>query len=206
MSPGAFGNIGSKFLHIIRTGPRVKRFGNVRLFLNINLSISSNTRREIGRKRNSFVKCICMERLSVSQYCSHCLDARSCHIVVWILFCERPSGSLRVSSQRKRLRIFRVELINQFCPNHTGSAHLGNFHKMVHPNCPKERETGSKLIHVHSCCYSCSKVFKPVCQSVCHFDIACRTCFLHMVSGNRDRVELRHILRGKRENISNNPH
>jgi hypothetical protein len=48
-------------------------------------------------------------------------------------------------------------------------------------------------------------VFQPVGQRVAQFQIGGRAGFLHVIAGNRDAVELRHLLGGVGENVADNP-
>ena len=47
--------------YVVRTAPRVYVLTNLRFFLNVNLSITCNTCREVGRKGNRFVQCVGMQ-------------------------------------------------------------------------------------------------------------------------------------------------
>ena len=90
--------IGQRF-HIIRSTPRVYVLADISLFLNIDLSITGNTCRKVCRQSNSFIESIGMQRLGMSQCSSHGFDTSTSHIVERILFCQWPTGSLRVRTQ-----------------------------------------------------------------------------------------------------------
>src|SRR5690606_29393917 len=85
-SPSFVRQLGCQAFYIITSRPRVNRFGDFGFFLDINLSISSNSSRKICRKSNGFVQCVSMQRLRSAQRCSHCLDSRTSHVVEWVLF------------------------------------------------------------------------------------------------------------------------
>ncbi len=51
-----------------------------------------------------------------------------------------------------------------------------------------------------------AEVFQTVGKCVGQLDVAGCTCLLHMVAGNRNRVELRHVLRSVLEDIGDNTH
>lgn len=72
-------------LYIVRTTPRVNILADISFFLNINLSVTCDTCREVRRQRNSLVKCIGVQRLSMSQCSSHGLDTSTANIVKRIL-------------------------------------------------------------------------------------------------------------------------
>ena len=142
----------------------------------------------------------------MSQSGTHCLNTGTSHIIERILFGQRPTGSLRVSTQSQRFRIFRIELLYNLRPQQTTGTHFGNFHKMIGPNSPEKRQTGCKSIHIHSGTHPGTQIFQTVRQSISQFNIRRSTCFLHMITGNRNRIKLRHILGSILENISDNFH
>ncbi len=77
---------------------------------------------------------------------------------------------------------------------------------MIHTDSPEERQTRCKSINVHSGIHSGTQIFQSVCQRISQFDVGGCTCFLHMVTGNRNRIELRHIFGRVFKNIGDNLH
>ena len=142
-----------------------------------------------------------MQTLGVSQRGGHRFDRGTRHVVERILFGQRPTGSLRVRTQRQRFRIFRVELLDDLRPQQTGGAHLGDLHKMIHADSPEERQPRSERIDAHAGINPRSQVLQTVGQRISQLDVGRSPSLLHVVAGDRDRVELRHILRRVLENI-----
>ena len=77
---------------------------------------------------------------------------------------------------------------------------------MVGSDSPEEGQTRSESINIHSGVYSGTQIFQTVGQGICQLDIGGSTCFLHVITGNRDRVELRHILGRIFEDIGDDLH
>ena len=77
---------------------------------------------------------------------------------------------------------------------------------MVGSDSPEEGQTRSESIDIHSGVYSGTQIFQTVGQGICQLDIGGSTCFLHVITGNRDRVELRHILGRIFEDIGDDLH
>ena len=195
-----------KRLYVVWTCPRVYRAAYVCLLLNVNLSIAGNTCREVCRECNSLVQSVGMERLGMTKSGTHSLNTGSGNVVERILLCKRPSRCLTVCSEREGLRILRLELFNKFCPNHTCSTHLCNLHKVVHTYSPEEWETRRKIIYRNTCLHTCTKVLKTIGKSISHLNIVGSASLLHMVAGDGDWVELRHIFRGVGKDIANDSH
>ena len=72
--------------YIVRTGPRVDFLTDLRFFLDINLSVTGDTCREVCRQCDSFVQRVRMQRLCVTQSGSHSLDTSTAYVVERILF------------------------------------------------------------------------------------------------------------------------
>ena len=111
-----------------------------------------------------------------------------------------------MSTQSQRFGVLRVELFYDSCPKHTCGAHLGDFHEVVHGDTPEEREARGKGVDVHACVHTCAEVFETVGQGVCQLDVGGSAGLLHVVAGDRDGVELGHVLRGVFEDVGDNLH
>ena len=192
--------------YVIRTSPWVNVLTYLSFFLYINLSITCDTCREIGRQCDSLIKSVGMKRLSMTQCGCHSLDTSTTYVIERVLLCKRPSRSLRVSTQSKRLRILRIKLLNYLSPQHTCGTHLGYFHKVIHTDSPEERQTRSEGIDIDTSGNSRTQIFQSVGQGISQLDIGCSSGFLHVITRDRDRVELRHLLRSILKYIRNNFH
>ena len=91
-------------------------------------------------------------------------------------------------------------------PQHTGRPHLGNLHKVVFANSPEEGQTLSKGIYRQTSFDTGTDILQTISQSVAQLNISCSTSLLHMIAGNGNTVELRHIFGGIFKNITDNTH
>ena len=158
--------VGERF-DVVRSAPGVNLFGDHGFFLDVDLRVTSDTCAEIGRKCDSFVKRVGVQRLGMSQSGAHSFDTCTAHVVEGVLLGERPSGSLRVGAQSKRFGVLGVELFYNLSPKHTCGAHLGHFHEVVHTDSPEEGQTGCKSIDIHACVDTGAEILKTVGKGVC---------------------------------------
>ena len=77
---------------------------------------------------------------------------------------------------------------------------------MVHTDRPEEGQTRCERVHIHAGVDTCAEVLHTVGKRVSQLDICRRTGFLHVVTGDGDGVELRHVLRGIFEDIGDDLH
>ena len=165
--------------------------------LEIELGVAGDPGREISRQGDGLIQGVGMQRLGVPQGGSHGLDAGAGHVVVRILLGEAPAGGLGVGAQGQRLRILRIELLDDLGPEHAGGAHLGDFHEVVLALGPEEGEARGERIDIDAGRDAGADVLQPVGQGVGHLEIRRGPGFLHMVTGDGDGVELRHLLGGE---------
>ena len=137
---------------------------------------------------------------------SHGLYTGAPHVVERVLLSERPAGSLRVGTQHQRLGVLGIKLLDDLGPQHTGGAHLGNLHEMVHGDTPEERQARSESVDVDTGVYSGANIFKTVGNGISQLDVCSGAGFLHVVAGNGDGVELRHQLRRVSEDVADDTH
>ena len=147
-----------------------------------------------------------MERLSVTQHGSHSLDTGTTYIVERVLLRKTPTRGLRVGTQSQRLRILSTKRLHNLSPQQTACTHLGYFHEVVHTDSPEERQTRSEGIDVDTSIHASTQIVHTIGQGVSQLDVGSSTSLLHVVARDRDRVELRHLLRGVLEDIGNDFH
>ena len=78
-------------LNIVRTCPWVDVLAHLGFVLNVDLSVTCDTGREVGRQGDGLVERIGVERLGVTQHGCHSLDTGTTHVVERILLGERPT-------------------------------------------------------------------------------------------------------------------
>ena len=200
------GDLVGERLHVVGACPRVDLAADIGFLLDVDLRITGDTCREVGRQGDGLVQSVGVQRLGVSQGGAHGLDGGTCHVVERILLRKRPARGLRVGAQRQRLGVLGLELLDDLGPQHTCRAHLGDLHEVVHADCPEERQAGGEGVHRHACVDTCAQVLQSVGQRVGQLDVGRGACLLHVVPRDRDRVELGHVLRGVLEDVGNDAH
>ena len=109
----------------------------------------------------------------------------------------------------RRLRLLgfaRLEVAHQPRPQRAGGAHLGDLHEEVHADRPEEAEAGREPVDVEPRGDAGAEVLDAVGQRVGELEVGGRPGLLHVVAGDRDRVEPRHVLGGVAEDVADDPH
>ena len=192
--PGLVCDFVGQALNVVGAGPWVDHPADVGLFLQVNLCVTRDAGRKVGRQCDGLVKGVGVQRLGVTQCGAHSLDAGAGDVVEGILLGQRPAGGLAVRAQRQRFRILRLELVDDFCPEQPRRTHLGNLHEVVHANSPEEGEPRGEGVDAHACIHACAEIFQTVRKGVGQLNVRSGTGLLHVVAGNAYGVELGHIL------------
>lgn len=103
-------------------------------------------------------------------------------------------------------RVLGAEGFDDLGPEYTCGTHFGDFHEVVLADGPEEGKALSEGIDFQSGFDTGAQVLKAVSQRVAEFDICRSTGFLHMIAGNRDAVEFRHVFRRVFEDITDDAH
>ena len=206
MRPGLGGEIGGEALDEITPAPRIDDARRARFLLQEQLRVAGDAGGKIGGQRQRLVERIRVQRLGSPLRCRHRLDAGARHIVEHILGGETPAGSLAMGAKRQGALVFRVEALDELGPDHPRGPHLRHFHEEIHADGPKEREAWRELVDAEPHGDAGLGIFESVRQCVGKFEIGGRSGFLHVIAGDRDRVEFRHPLGGIFENVGNDPH
>jgi len=77
---------------------------------------------------------------------------------------------------------------------------------MVRPDGPEERQTRCKSININTCGNTGTEIFQTVCQGVSQLNIRRSTRFLHVIAGDGNGVELRHLLGSIFKDVRDNLH
>ncbi len=77
---------------------------------------------------------------------------------------------------------------------------------MVHAHAPEEGQTRCEVVDAHTSFDTGAEVLEAVGQGVGQLDVGGGAGFLHVVSGDGDAVELRHVLRGVLEDVGDDFH
>ena len=175
-------------------------------FLDDQLGVAGDARRELGRQRNGFIERIGVQRLGATKNGRHRFNGGAHDVVVRVLLGQRPARGLAVRAQHLRLGALGVETGHDAVPQQAAGAHLGNFQVEIHADSPEEGQAAGEGVDVHARGDAGTHVFHAVGQREGQFDGLVGACFLDVVTRNRDRVELRHVLRGVAENVGDDLH
>ena len=93
-----------------------------------------------------------------------------------------------------------------FAQSRRAGAHLGDLHEEVHADGPEERQARREGVDVEAGRDAGADIFDAVGERVGELEVGRRAGFLHVVAGDRDRVELRHVPRGVGEDVGDDAH
>ena len=111
-----------------------------------------------------------------------------------------------MGSQCHGLAVLCTEGLDNLRPQHPGGTHLCHLHKIILANSPEEGQSLGKSIHRQSRFDTCTDVFQAVGQGIAQLNISRSPGLLHVVAGDGNAVELRHVLGGILENITDDAH
>ena len=111
-----------------------------------------------------------------------------------------------MGAQHAAFGIIRSKGIDDFCPQQSRGAHLGNFHIEVHADAPEKTQAGCKIIDLEACSNRGLDVFLAIGEGVGELQCRIRPGFLYVVARDRDGVELGQIRRTVGDNVPNNTH
>ncbi len=97
-------------------------------------------------------------------------------------------------------------LLDQLRPQQARRPHLGDLHEVVHADRPEEREPRRERVDVEAGAHAGAHVFDAVGDGVGQLQVRRRPGLLHVVAGDRDRVELRHLRAGEGEDVGDDAH
>ena len=206
MRPSAADDLVRERLDVVRAAPRVDDLAHARLVLDVELRVARNTRREVRRQCDCLVECVRVEGLRVTECRAHRLHRRAGDVVKRILRRQRPTRGLAVRTERHRLVVLRAERLDDLRPEDTRRTHLCDLHEVVLADCPEERETLCKVVDGEPRLDARTDVLKAVRERVAQLDVRRCARLLHMVAGDGDAVELRHILRRVLEDVADDAH
>ncbi|MPL82808.1 hypothetical protein SDC9_28757 [bioreactor metagenome] len=204
--PGLIDELRRQALDVIRARERIDDMGDAGLFLQDQLGVARDPGREFGRQRDRLVKRIGVQRLRAAKRRRHRLIGGAHDVVVGVLFLQAHARGLAVGAQHRRARLLRVELGHHARPEQTRGAQLRDFHKEVHADREEERQTAGEGVDVHATGKRGADIFAAVGDGEGQLLHQVRAGFLHVVARDRDRVELRHLVRGVFDDVRNDPH
>ena len=109
-------------------------------------------------------------------------------------------------AQRHALLGLGAEILHQPRPEQARGAQLRDLHEEIHADGEEEGETRREGVDVEAGRDAGAHIFDAVGERVAQFEIGRGAGLLHVIAGDRDRVELRHMLGGIGENIRHDAH
>ena len=165
-----------------------------------------DSRREVRRQGDGLVERVGVQRLGSAEDRGHCLDGRPHDVVVRVLLGERPSRRLAVGAKHHRLRLLGGEALHDLPPEQPRGAELGHLQVEVHADAEEEAEPAGEFIHVQPLGQCGLHVLLAVGQGERQLERLRGAGLLHVIAGNRDRVELRHVVGGVLDDVGDDPH
>ena len=193
-------------LDIVRTAPRIGDAADPALFLELDLGVAGDPRREVGGQGEGLVEGVGVERLGVAHGRGQGLETGPGDVVEGVLGGEAPAGGLRVGAQHHGLRVLGAEGLHDLRPQQPRRAELGDLHEDVHPDGPEERDPRREGVDVETGCLAGADILDAVGEGVAELEIEGRAGLLHVVAGDGDGVEARHLLGGEAEDVGDDPH
>jgi hypothetical protein len=156
------------------------------------LRVAGDARRELARQRDRLVERVGVQALRAAEH----RGIASTVVRTMLLY-----GSCSVSdtpdvwqcgAQHRRARLLRVELADDARPRGARGAQLRDLHEEVHADGEEERErpANSSMVEPRS---SAARTYSRPSAIVNASSCTASRPPLHVVAGDRDRVELRHV-------------
>ena len=188
-------------LDVERAAPGIDRAGGAAFALKHDLRVARDAGGEVRRQRQRLIERVGMQRLGAALRRRHRLDAGARHIVENVLRGERPARRLTMGAQRQRAGVARIELLHQLRPERARGAQLRHLHEEVHADAEEKRKPRREAVDVERSGEPRAHIFDAVGERVGELEIGRCSGFLHVIAGDRDRIEFRHMRRGVGENI-----
>ena len=109
-------------------------------------------------------------------------------------------------AQHQALRVLGTELLHDATPQQPCRAHLGDLEIEVHPDRPEEAEPPGERVDVQAARHGGLHVLHAVGQRERELQCLVRAGLLHVIAGDRDRVELRHLTRRVLDDVGHDAH
>ncbi len=206
VAPGALGELVGEPLDVVRAAPRVGDPADPGLLLELDLGVAGDPGREIGGQGERLVEGVGVQRLGVAHGRGQRLETGPGDVVVGILGGEAPARGLRVGAQHHGFGVCRPHGLHDLRPQQPRRAQLGDLHEDIHADGPEERDPRREGVDIETRRPAGADILDAVGEGVAELEIEARPGLLHVIAGDRDRVEARHLLRGIAEDVGDDPH
>ena len=204
--PGIGGQLCGQAFHIIAARQRVDHLGNSGFFLQDQLGIAGDPGGKFRWQGHRLVQRVGVQALGAAQGRRQRLIGGAHDVVIGIGLLQTDAGGLAMRAQHQGVRVGSTKFRHDPVPQKPGGAEFGGLHEKVHADGKEERQTGGEIIDLHTARQGGFHIFAAIGKGEAQFLHKVRAGLLHMVAGDRDRVELRHFGGRVFDDIRHNPH
>ena len=191
---------------VVRSAQGIHHAADSSVLLQEQLGVPRNARGKVRGQGNGLIQGVGVQTLGAAQGGGQCFHRRASHVVERLLLREAPARRLAVGAKCLALGRGAAFLANNLGPKDSRGAHFGHFRPKIHPDGPKEGQSGRKFVHRHARCFPRPQVLPSVRQGERQFQRGRSSGLLHVVAGNGNAVELGHVGLGVRKNVRHNAH
>ena len=119
---------------------------------------------------------------------------------------QRYAGGLAMGAQNQRLCILCPQLSHELVPERPRGAKLGHLEEEVHADAEKEAQPRREGIDIEASRLRRADILDAVGDGVGELLNCRRTGLVHVVAGDRNGVELRHVPGGVGDDVADDPH
>ena len=191
----------------VRAAKRVDRIDCPRLVHDHLLCAYRETRRLLGRQRQRLVHRVGMQRLRTAEHGSQRLDRNAQQIDFRLHIGQRDASRLRVETHPPGSRTLRAKRLPHLTrPDPSRRAELGNLLEEIVVRVEKERESRRKLVDMQPALLRPADVLQPVGEGERELLRRRRPGLTDVISGDRNRVPSRHVLRREFDGVGHQAH
>ncbi len=111
-----------------------------------------------------------------------------------------------MGAQHEGLLVLGIKALHDPGPQQAGGSQLGHLHEQVHADGEEERQAGGEGVHVEAAGVRRADVLEAVGDGEGQLLVGGRPRLLHVVAGDGDRVELRHVGGRVLDDVGHDPH
>ncbi len=193
-------------LDIIASAQGIGDRGHTAFFGQDELGVAGDSGREIGRQSDRFVEAVGVERLGSAEHRGKRLDRGPDDIVIRVLFGQRHAAGLAMRAQQLRLFRCRAEPGHDPRPQGPRRAQFGDLHEQVHADAEEEAQPRREGIDVEARRGRRADIGHAVGEGVSEFLDRGRAGFVHVITGDRNAVELGHFAAGESDDVADDLH
>ncbi len=160
----------------------------------------------VSSARISWVLRAGVQRLGAAEHGGERLDRGAHDVVVGVLLGQADARGLAVGAQARARRLGRLERRHQLGPQQPRGAQLGDLHEEVHADAEEERQARREGVDRDPGRQRGANVLDAIGERERQLLHRGRAGLLHVIAGDRDRVELRHVLRGVADDVGDDAH